>query len=438
MRSGTDDDYDPHEHRDVEKPTTTVDTLIHFLKGCLGTGILAMPEALKYAGMWNGIISTFLIAMLSTYCLGTLVHSQYLLCKKRKVGLLTYPESMKVACEEGPKCFNKLANIAPGITNFFLVFYQMGTMCIYILFVAKNIKSVLDEHTAKEYLLTYYFIALFIPFLAILCVRNLKLFVPFSFLANIITFITFGVILWYVCQGLPPFTDRPAMGSIYNYALYFGTTLFAIQSIPVVVALENNMKTPSSFLGICGVLNIAMSTVTIVYLIVGVLGYWKYGDDIESSITLNFPKKETIAQVINLLYASAIYISYGLQGYVPVTILWNDYVGKNLQENKNKLLFEYLLRFILVVITFFFSMVVPLLGLFISLIGCFCISALGIMFPALLDCCAHWPDQLGTCYYVIIRDLILAFIGIIGITAGSYGALYEIIRKIKTEDIYAQ
>lgn len=52
------------------------------------------------------------------------------------------------------------------------------------------------------------------------------------------------------------------------------------------------MKTPESFLGTTGVLNVGMSIVVILYTIFGFFGYLKFGDAIEASITLNLPKKD--------------------------------------------------------------------------------------------------------------------------------------------------
>lgn len=46
--------HDPLMHRDLEHPTSNLDTLIHLLKGNIGTGILAMPDAFKNAGLYVG------------------------------------------------------------------------------------------------------------------------------------------------------------------------------------------------------------------------------------------------------------------------------------------------------------------------------------------------------------------------------------------------
>lgn len=56
--------------------------------------------------------------------------------------------------------------------------------------------------------------------------------------------------------------------------------------------LENEMKTPKSFGGSCGVLNFGMFVIIVLYVGMGLLGYLAYGDKAEGSITLNIPKEE--------------------------------------------------------------------------------------------------------------------------------------------------
>ncbi|CAG9856127.1 unnamed protein product [Phyllotreta striolata] len=433
IENGHAEEFDPHLHRQSEHPTTNMETLIHLLKGAIGTGILAMPEAFKYAGMINGIISTILIGLLSTYCLHVLVRSQYVMCKKLRVGLLTYPESMKAACEMGPTCLRRFAPWAPGVTNFFLIFYQVGICCVYVVFVGVNVKAVADQYIKPEISLLLYTLMFFIPFLLIMMVRNLKLLAPFSTAANLITLLTFGVCGYYVFQNLPAFSSVPAFGPFVSYPLYFGTCLFSLQACGVVIALENNMAEPKSFLKPLGVLNVGMTLVTFVYLWLAVMGYWRYGDQIQSSITLNFPSVDILAQVIRILYSAAIFISYGLQGYPAVQIILTNYILPNIKEettDKRKLIYEYMIRFGCVAITFILGLTVPLLGLFISLVGAFCLSALGIAFPAIIEMSAYWPDRLGKRRWILWKDLLLIVLGIVGLLAGSYSCLYEIVRSL--------
>lgn len=72
-----------------------------------------MPQAFYNAGYLNGFIATILIGMLCTYGVHILVRTQYILCKRYSIPILTYQQTLKKALEDGPHCLRKLARIAP-------------------------------------------------------------------------------------------------------------------------------------------------------------------------------------------------------------------------------------------------------------------------------------------------------------------------------------
>uniref|UniRef100_A0A1Y1NIZ6 Amino acid transporter transmembrane domain-containing protein n=4 Tax=Photinus pyralis TaxID=7054 RepID=A0A1Y1NIZ6_PHOPY len=425
-----DQDYDPHSHRNVAHPTTNTDTLIHLLKGSLGTGILAMPEAFKNAGMVNGFIFTILIGILCTYELHMLVQAQYILCKRMRVPLLTYPESMKAALLSGPKFLHPFANLSPYLVDAFLILYQLGICCVYVMFVAANLKELCDVYRSKPMAIELYTLILLAPFVLILSVPNLKWLSPFSLVSNLMTFACFGIVLYYIFSDIQPIEDRPLVGTLYKFPLFFGTTLFALEAVGVVIALENNMKTPKSFGGSFGVLNVAMFFIVLSYVGIGLFGYWRYGNGTKSSITLNLPPDHILSKVVQGLYSLAIFISYGLQGFVPINIMWNTYLAHYFINFKRPWVCEYLLRVVTVLVTFVLALFVPMLGHFISLFGAFCLSALGIAFPAIMEICVLWPDRLGYRRWVLYKDLVLILIGILGLLSGSYSCISEIVREL--------
>lgn len=51
------------------------------------------------------------------------------------------------------------------------------------------------------------------------------------------------------------------------------------------------------------------------------------------------------------MLAIGIFITHGLACYVAIDITWNDYVGKKIGNSPHKLLWEYVVRTLLVLVT---------------------------------------------------------------------------------------
>lgn len=102
-----------------------------------------------------------------------------------------------------------------------------------------------------------------------------------------------GVILTvgYASQNLPEFSTRTYF-KLDTLPLYFGTAVFAFEGIALVLPLQNAMKNPESFSKPFGVLNVGMVLTTAIYIVVGTIGYWQYGEETQASLTLNLPVNE--------------------------------------------------------------------------------------------------------------------------------------------------
>jgi proton-coupled amino acid transporter len=424
------DDYDPHLHRNVKSPTTNTETLIHLLKGSLGTGILAMPNAFFKAGLVIGFVGTILIGSLCTYCIHVLVRSQYQMCKQMRVPFLSYPRTLQLALEQGPVILRRLSRYAGVTVNAFLILYQLGICCVYIVFVATNIKQVVDEYQESELDVRLYMVMLLLPLILINWVRNLKLLAPFSSFANLVTFVGLGITLYYVFDGIPSPAERSMVGNVVDFPLFIGTTLFALEAVGVIIALEYNMKNPVEFGGYFGVFNRGMATIVFMYVLVGFVGYVKYGEDAAGSITLNLPTHEKLAQSVKIMFAVAIFITYALQCYVPLEIVWSTYIKDRMANDsaRKKLLVEYIMRTCTVIGTFLLAVAIPRLELFISLFGALCLSALGIAFPATVELCLLWPSKsYGRLYWILAKDILLIVCGIVGLVIGTYVSIANIV-----------
>ncbi|XP_050684199.1 proton-coupled amino acid transporter-like protein CG1139 [Leptidea sinapis] len=425
--------YDPHEHRRVRNPTNNMETLVHLLKCSLGTGILAMPQAFARAGLVTGIIATVLVGILVTHCLKILVQSQYGTCVMKQVPLLSYPESASTALLSGPPMFRSLARPAALAVDIFLVVYQLGICCVYIVFIADNIKKICDPYMSSTMPVEIYMVIILGPLVGFNLIPSLKVLAPFSALANLMTFVGLGIIVYFLLTGKKSEEPLDLWGSPATFPLFFGTILFALTAVGVVIAIENNMKTPKAFVKPFGVLNVGMTIIVVLYVAVGSIGYLYCVSDCSDSITLDLPQGPFASTVMGM-FAVAIFISYGLQCYVPVEVLWEGYLLPRLGQyspEKQKY-WQYGLRASLCILTFLLAVSIPRLGLFISLFGALCLSALGICFPALMEACLTFQETRGQSRgHIYVKDAFLFIIGLVGLVAGTYTALISIVRSFQ-------
>nr|XP_012146268.1 PREDICTED: proton-coupled amino acid transporter 4 isoform X3 [Megachile rotundata]XP_012146269.1 PREDICTED: proton-coupled amino acid transporter 4 isoform X3 [Megachile rotundata] len=407
-----------------------MDTLIHLLKGSLGTGILAMPMAFKNAGLLFGLFATFFIGAICTYCVHILVKCAHKLCRRTQTPSLGFADVAEAAFLVGPEPVQKYARLAKATINSFLVIDLIGCCCVYIVFISTNLKEVVDYYTDTDRDVRLYMAALLPLLVAFSLVRNLKYLAPFSMIANILIATGMGITFYYIFTDLPTIKDVPNFSSWPQLPLFFGTAIFALEGIGVVMSLENNMKTPAHFIGCPGVLNTGMFFVVLLYSTVGFFGYWRYTDQTMGAITLNLEKSEVLAQSAKVMIAVAIFLTYGLQFYVPMEIIW-----KNAKQyfGSRKLLGEYAIRIVLVIFTVGVAIAIPNLSPFMSLVGAVCLSTLGLMFPSVIELVTVWEqeDGLGPYYWKLWKNIAIIAFGILGFLTGSYVSIQEILEAHK-------
>lgn len=117
--------------------------------------------------------------------------------------------------------------------NTFLLLFQLGTCCVYVVFISSNIKSVADMYI-MDLDIEIYMVIFLLPLILINWIRNLKHLAPFSTVANGVTVISFGIILYYIIREGPSLENREPIGEVKHFPLFFGTVLFALEAIGVV------------------------------------------------------------------------------------------------------------------------------------------------------------------------------------------------------------
>lgn len=101
------------------------------------------------------------------------------------------------------------------------------------MFISTNVKSVADIYIVDLDLEIYMLIFL-LPLILINYIRNLKKLAPFSTVANGVTVVSFGIILYYIIKDNPTTEGKEMVGQLKHFPLFFGTVLFALEAIGVV------------------------------------------------------------------------------------------------------------------------------------------------------------------------------------------------------------
>ncbi|KAI5735176.1 hypothetical protein M8J77_015219 [Diaphorina citri] len=434
-----DEDFDPFD-RHIEVPTANWETYIHFIKGSIGTGCLAMPSGFKSVGYLPGLFFGVFTGALTMMTLHLLMQIKYDVSKKMKYHVVQFPDVCELVMMEGPPSLRWLAKPLPIIVDFFIFWNHLGICCVYINFIADNFDQACHHFSPDTSLEKIHWELIITAVMIVLNqVKNLHFLSPFSSIGNILLTIGLGMVCYYIFRdGLDQPILRPGdvelFGKLYEVPLFMGTFLFASLGIGVLIALEDEMKTPSSYRkNPFGIFNMGFTTIIIIYLFVGVIGYYKYGQLVEGSITLNIPKDDPLAIIVRLIFAGVIIFTYPIHFYVSINIFWTNYVRWRFDTTDStqalKLwIYEFVIRCVLVIVSLLVTILVKQLSFLISIVGSFCLPLLGFLVPGLLELTINLSTKQST-PISILKDVFLIIFGLFFFLTGTFMGVVQVLQE---------
>lgn len=420
------------------------------VKASLGSGLLALPYAVSKVGYIVGPVLLTILGAMAIHSMILLVHASQMLCKRYDVTSFDFGEVAEAAFwhhrinwKIGRHHISEftLGKIAKLLVNILLILTQFGFCCVYFVFMSQNLQQVFEACGVR--LDDRVWIAILLPLVAVFCwIRNLDTLIPFSTIANLCLFFGVGVILYYMfylfVEKEAKVYDESEVVAVRTSGMalpfFFANALYTYEGVGMILPLENKMKEPKNF---PRVLCYAMIFVTVIYVVIGTLGYLAFGNDIDDSITLNLPNGKHLDSIIyhiaKLYLSYAVFVTYALVIYVPLDFM-EPPLFKRLKINKTRqpkraFLFQIVFRSILVLITAGLAAAIPELHLFISLIGAFASSVLAIIVPPVLQIMLfykatepRWQKMLW-----ISKSMFIIGVGVIGFITGTYTSVQSII-----------
>ncbi|XP_053676776.1 proton-coupled amino acid transporter-like protein CG1139 [Anopheles nili] len=418
-----DDDYDPYKHRTINKPNSTFGTFVHVMKGAMGVGILSMPYAIRNGGLIIGIIGTFLLGMLYSHCVHMLVDTAYKICKRERVPMLSFAETIDRACALGPPKVRPFGTILKNFVDYYLMI-PIASM-IYMVFVGSTLHDVINNRTDLDWNVRIYILLAAVPAIVVTQVREIKYLVPFSAMATALIFANVVISLYYIFKEPLSFDDRDLLPTFDSLTKFLGAAYFAFDATSLIFPVSNQMKHPEHYLGCPGIVNVNNICLAILYSFVGVVGYLRYGDKIRGSITLNFPQEEDLAMVIQILSAVAILFSIGIFFYVPIETVWRR--AHSRVPEKWHFIVQSLIRLAYLVAIVGIACAVPDIGTFVGFIGAVFNPILALWMPIIVDTIYRWPSHFGWMKWHLVKNILMGLFGLYLLVTGTISSVEDII-----------
>lgn len=424
MKDDSCDDYDPHSYGKQEHPTIFWGSIFHLFKCTVGTGILSLPFVFKEVGYGVAIFGALLVGLINVHVLHLLLQVEYDLCKKLRIPNLTYVGVVQHTFEQGPSYVRRLTPMAKFMVYFHYVFNKSIANAVYLITIGGNFKIIIDHYCNTNISIVSVINASVVILIAMALIRNLKFLVPMSILTNVFNMINI-VLIVTIPINYNGSADFKVITDITKFPYFFGLTLRAFNCTGIVIPLKNDLKHPKKFSKFFGVLNIALSAAVTLGGVFGVLGYFKFGDQVQPNVLLNLPPDRVASLVVLCLYSFSIFISFILTLYIAFDTLWSN-IFKD-WDMRYPLTTEYVLRIFLCLLPYVLAVALPDFKIMVGLAG-----VIGVLMDETVPIILHFLSLVQKehktlrVYVTLIKDLVLILICLSLFSA----ALIQVIQSI--------
>lgn len=129
-----------------------------------------------------------------------------------------------------------------------------------------------------------------------------------------------------------------------------------------------------------------------------------------------------------IIISAGVILGYAIQFFIPIEIMFPS-IRKQFSLAENyPLASERVFRTVMVLVTFSVALLVPNLGLLISLIGAVCSTSLALVFPVIIEYLVLTRNDESVETATVVKITLLLSTAAFGFCSGSYESIRQIIQ----------
>ncbi|KAJ1828690.1 hypothetical protein LPJ56_000953 [Coemansia sp. RSA 2599] len=384
----------------------------------IGTGCLQIPYAFAKTG-WVGIIIVVLSAFIGGYTGVLTIRCLYYRSGER---LHSFPQI-------GYAAFGRWGQWA---TQFFNYLYSLGTTCLYIILSGQfiyQLVSTLGVTITQKVWMIIVAVIIWIPVAILKEMSEAAIMAIFGLLASVVV-----IIVASVMSITNPYTTMfPAEAApAHDIAIGIGipvalsSIVFSYSGSVVYPHVEASMKKPKQW---PNVVYTAMGFCAVCYLLIGVAGYWAYGDLVVSPVLDSIPTgaPATASKILITLHVMIAAPIMLLSFYLEVEKMW-DITPERLGK-KREFTVRLVYRSVVVGVVCAISLAIPYFSDFLGLISSIACVTMYAILPVI--CYLKLYGHRIAPWYEKIWMVVVLVIGVVASIWGSVDAIKSLIRDTK-------
>ncbi|KAK9721637.1 hypothetical protein K7432_003264 [Basidiobolus ranarum] len=379
-----------------------------------GTGILQLPLCLMEGG-WIGILSILLCATIVYYTGNLLIKCLYV----DGIRLNSLPEVGEAAF--GP--------IGKKIVTFFTWTILFGSSALFLILAATNLTALCSSFLPNWDETTWVIVCALVTWLPFVLMKTLKEVAILSFFGAFSTVIMVVVIIVLGIIDLPAnLSNSHTFANIGAFPSVLAAIGFSFGGNCVFPHVEHSMKDRKSWPKVYGY---SILTVAGMYLLTAIVGYYVYGDKTQSPILANLPSGAYLTLAVSVITAHVLLTNPILLASLSLEAETNLNIDlahmSPAREFLTRALFRSILIFSAAVVAIklhFFSDVMTLLGAISN-------SMLIFVLPVLFNFKLFGVRNASATKF--IWSGIIVTVGILCCCLGTYQAMNNLIRKVRSD-----